>query len=291
MRLFAKDLGFPEAPVLLPDGSFLFVEMSPDKGCVTHISADGGSRRIVARTGRPNGLARDQEGFIWVAETAMRSLLKMTLAGEYQVFADRCGGERFLFLNDLAFAPDGDLYLTDSGVLLDEIAPGGQLNPNYRNMTYDGRIYRVDVRTAAVEVIDRGMMFTNGIAFGPSGDLYVAETLTGIIYRYRCRDGKVAGRRELFGNVIERFDPKELKGPDGMKFGADGSLYVAVFGQGDITVLGKYGEVLQRIKTDGMCPSNLAFGRRGQKQIYVTEVLSGSVQVYDVATDGYTLHG
>jgi len=85
MRLFAKDLGFPEAPVLLPDGSFLFVEMSPDKGCVTHISADGGSRRIVARTGRPNGLATDQEGFIWVAETAMRSLLKMTLAGEYQV--------------------------------------------------------------------------------------------------------------------------------------------------------------------------------------------------------------
>ena len=28
-----------------------------------------------------------------------------------------------------------------------------------------------------------------------------------------------------------------LKGPDGMKFGADGHLYVAVFGQGDITVL------------------------------------------------------
>ena len=76
-----------------------------------------------------------------------------------------------------------------------------------------------------------------------------------------------------------------------MKFGADGNLYVAVFGQGDITVLGKHGEVLQRIKTEGMCPSNLAFGRHGQKQIYVTEVLSGSVQVYDVATDGYPLHG
>jgi gluconolactonase len=291
MQIFAKDLGFPEAPVRLPDGSFLFVEMSPDKGCVTHISADGNSRKILARTGRPNGLATDSDGTIWVAETAMRSLLKMNLAGEFQVFADRCGGERFSFLNDLAFAPDGALYLTDSGVLLDEIAPGGELNPNYRNLAYDGRVYRVDIRTAAVEVIDRGMLFTNGIAFGPGGDLYIAETLTGNIYRYRCRDGKLAGRRELFGNVIERFDPKELKGPDGMKFGADGNLYVAVFGQGDITVLGTKGEVLYRIKTDGMCPTNLAFGGRGQKQIYVTEVLSGSVQVYDVDTDGYTLHG
>jgi len=291
MKIFAKDLGFPEAPVLLPDGSFLCVEMSPDKGCVTHLNADGSSRRVVAKTGRPNGLARDRNGFIWVAETAMRALLKMTMAGDYQVFADECRGERFLFLNDLAFAPSGELYLTDSGVLLDEIVPGGVLNPNYRSMSYDGRVYRIEVQSGAVEIVDRGMMFTNGIAFGPSGDLYIAETMTGNIYRYPCRGGTVAGRRELFGNVIERFDPKDLKGPDGMKFGADGNLYVAVFGQGDITVLGTKGEVIDRIKTDGMCPSNLVFAGRGRNQIYVTEVLSGTVQVFDVATAGYTLHG
>ena len=29
---FADQLGFPEAPVLLPDGGFLFVEMNPDRG-------------------------------------------------------------------------------------------------------------------------------------------------------------------------------------------------------------------------------------------------------------------
>ena len=76
-----------------------------------------------------------------------------------------------------------------------------------------------------------------------------------------------------------------------MKFGADGNLYVCVFGQGDVTVLGKRGEVVKRIKTDGMCPSNLTFGKRGQKRIYVTEVLTGSVQIFDVDTDGLALHG
>ena len=291
MTIFAKDLGFPEAPVSLPDGSLLVVEMSADKGCVTQISADGNTRQILAKTGRPNGLARDRDGRIWVAETAMRAVLKMTMAGDYKVFANECLGEPFLFLNDLAFGPNGDLYVTDSGVAVETIAPGGELNPDYRSLSYDGRVYRIDVGTARVEVIDRGMQFTNGIAFGPDGNLYIAETLTGNIYRYALRNGKVTGRRGLFGNVIEHFDPKELKGPDGMKFGADGNLYVAVFGQGNVTVLGKTGEVIDQIPTEGMFPTNLAFAASGEKKIYVTEMQSGSVQVFDVATDGCALHG
>jgi len=45
------------------------------------------------------------------------------------------------------------------------------------------------------------------------GDLFIAETLSGNIYRYACRNGRVAGRRELHGNVIEHFNPAELKDP------------------------------------------------------------------------------
>ncbi len=134
--------------------------------------------------------------------------------------ANECDGEPFLFLNDLAFGPNGDIFLTDSGILLDEVAPGGELAPNYRDLRYDGRVYRIDPRTRAVALIDRGLSFTNGVAFGPDGHLYIAETLTGNIYRYACSAGSVTGARELFGNVIEHYDPAELKGPDGMKFAA-----------------------------------------------------------------------
>jgi gluconolactonase len=67
--VFAKDLSVPEAPVLLPDRSWLVVEMGLDRGCVTHLSPDGKTRRVVAKTGRPNGLALDKEGVIWVAES------------------------------------------------------------------------------------------------------------------------------------------------------------------------------------------------------------------------------
>jgi gluconolactonase len=286
MSKFAEQMGFPEAPVVLPDGSFLFVEMDPAKGCITRISRDGKTRSTVARTGRPNGLALGPDGSIWVAETAMHALLRMSLDGQYEIIADACEGQPFLFLNDLVVAGNGDVFLTDSGIEIETVAPGGQLNPDYRKLHYDGRVYRIDAETHAVECIDRGLVFTNGIAFGPDGHLYVAETLSGNIYRYDVSEGRVRGQRQLFGNVIERFDPAELKGPDGMKFGADGNLYVCVFGQGDVTVLGRDGTVLRRIPVEGSMPTNLAFGPAGEQKIYVTEVETGTVQVIDVDTGG-----
>jgi sugar lactone lactonase YvrE len=151
---FADQLGFPEAPVVLPDGGFLFVEMNPDRGWVIRFSKDGKSRAVVAKTGRPNGLAPDRDGYVWVAETAMRALLRMSLDGKYEVIANACDGQPFLFLNDLALAPNGDVYLTDSGIEVEDFAPGGQLNPDYRTLPYDGRVFRIDARTRAIECID-----------------------------------------------------------------------------------------------------------------------------------------
>jgi gluconolactonase len=148
MTIFAHDLGFPEAPLLLPDGGFLFVEMSPEKGCVARIDADGGSRRVLAKTGRPNGLARDRHGAIWVAETEQRAVLKMSLDGRYETFATRSSDEPFIFLNDLTFAPSGELYVTDSGIAINDIVPNGELVPNWRDLTYDGRVYRINTQTA-----------------------------------------------------------------------------------------------------------------------------------------------
>jgi len=287
MTKFADQMGFPEAPVSLPDGGFLFVEMDPAKGCITRFSRDGRTRTVVAKTGRPNGLALDRQGIVWVAETAMRSLLKMSLDGKFEVVANSCDGKPFLFLNDVTLADNGNVYLTDSGIEIEEVAPGGQLNPDWRALKYDGRVYAIDPVTRAVACVDRGLQFANGIAFGPDGRLYVAETLSGNIYRYDFSGGRVVGKRQLFGNVIERFNAAELKGPDGMKFGADGNLYVCVFGQGDVTVLGRNGNVLRRIKVEGSLPTNLAFGHGGEQKIYVTEVETGSVQVIDVETSGF----
>lgn len=284
-----EGLSVPEGPVLLDDGSWLVVEMGPDRGCVTQLRV-GAERRVVARTGRPNGLAVDSAGTIWAAESMPPALLRMELDGRYDVVADAVGGRPMLFPNDLCFGPDGMLYLTDSGIRFEDFAPGGVVREDYLTVPIDGSVLRVDPTTGAVTELDRGIAFTNGLAFGP-GDthLYVAETITGDILRYPWSPEGL-GPREVFGNVLTADWPGGIRGPDGIAFGADGDLYVAVFGQGDVTVLAPDGSVRRRIAASGAAPTNVAFGPPGGHEIFVTEDAEGRLERFAVPTDGLPLH-
>lgn len=290
---FVKGLGAPETPRQLQDQScWVCVEMSPSTGCVTQISLDGKEVRQVAKTGRPNGCVPDSSNVIWVAETyPIPSLVRVTLDGDVSVFSKGLENEPFLFPNDLIFGSDGSLYMTDSGILLDDWAPGGKLRPDWQNADFDGRVYRIDLKSGEITKLDSGLKFTNGIAFGLDGLLYVNEMITGNIYRYRIFDGKLAGEREKFGNVLDpEWKESGFRGPDGMTFGADGHLYCAVFGQGDITVLDSSGNVNRRIKTEGKYPTNVAFGPGDEKKLYVTENQYGAIELFDVDTTSAELY-
>ena len=74
-----------------------------------------------------------------------------------------------------------------------------------------------------------------------------------------------------------------------MAFDEHGLLYVAVFGQGDVTVVGTNGEVVERISTQGQLPTNVAFGLSGQHRIHVTEFEYGQMEVFPVSCDGLSL--
>src|SRR5579862_1562107 len=88
--IFARDLRAPEGPVALPDGTWLIVEGGAERGCVSHLSADGQTRSVIKKTGRPNGLAVDADGVIWVAESKTPSLLRLTMEGDCEVVATGC---------------------------------------------------------------------------------------------------------------------------------------------------------------------------------------------------------
>jgi gluconolactonase len=162
--------------------------------------------------------------------------------------------------------------------------------PWYRELDFDGRVYCFDVETLEVTQIDRGLKFPNGLAFGIDNALYVNETITGAVYRYAWQDGKVSGPREEYGNVQPIGDPKLVVGPDGMKFAENGYLYVATLGHGDITVLDTGGNLVERIKARGRLTTNLTFGPKGSKKIYVSEVEYGCIEVIDVGVDGLDVH-
>lgn len=260
-----------------------------ERGCVTHLSVDGKTKRVIAKTGRPNGLAVDAEGVIWVAGSKTPSLLRLMMDGKSKVVATGCNAEPFLSPNDLRFGPDGALYLTDSGVNIDNFAPHNQIRLDYMDVHYEGRLYRVEPDIGAATRIDEGLRFTNGIVFGPDGLLYVNETPAGNIYRYGWPNGQISFPRELFGNVIRADAPAGWKGPDGMAFDHDGHLYVAVFGQGDTTVLGRSGEVVRRIPIFGRLPANVAFALPGELRIPVTEYEHAQIETFPILRDGLPL--
>jgi gluconolactonase len=274
---FATGLGAPEGPVCLPDGSMYVTEMSASTCCVTKLDPDGRRRVIKATGGRPNGLAIDGEGLIWIAEALLRALICIDPDGREIKRVEGDSDGRFLFPNDVAFGPDGHIYMTDSGLPMVEFLSGQNFVPNFMDLPWDGRVYDIDPKAGkVVRTLDRRLRFANGIAFGPENKLFANASFTGEIYRYDIF-GESGPKRHIFGNVLQPDDRDVFKGPDGMAFGADGRVYCTVYNQKNVTVIGRDGRVAGRLLLDGEAPTNVAFSFDG-KWLMVTEVAKGQVE-------------
>lgn len=289
--IFHRGLGEPEGPVLLADGSWGVVEMNPETGHVSVISPSGDSKRVVVQTGRPNGMVQDSDGTLWVAESQNPpSLLKVELDGTAEVMLTGGDGAEFLFPNDLVFGPDGALYMTDSGVHRPTFQIARERESGLDNYPYAGKLFRIDLSDMSVNMLEDGLKFANGLAFGADGALYVTATATGLVYRYAWNSDGTLGPQENFADLVDRSRTPGFIGGDGLAVGENGFLYCAVVGQGDVTVIDTNGSVVERIPVGGVQPTNVAFGPRGSGDIFVTVKDAGTLERHHVGVDGLPLH-
>jgi gluconolactonase len=150
--------------------------------------------------------------------------------------------------NDLAIAADGTLYASD---------------PNWKEGT--GQLWRID-RDGKVTRLAEGMGTTNGIEVSPDGKrLYVNESVQRNIWVFDLTPQRMLANKRL----LIRFPDF---GFDGMRADVDGNLYVTRHGKGTVVKVSPEGKVLREIDVLGTKPSNLCFGGKDGRTIYVTEV-------------------
>ena len=139
-KFYATGVGAPEGPVCLADGSMYVTEMSAATLQITRLFPDGG-RKVIKRTGgRPNGLAMDGDGNLWIAEAGLRAVLCIDVEGRELTRIDHDGERSFRLPNDLCFGKDGHLYLDRLRLGREGLPRRPELRRRLSQASWDGRV-------------------------------------------------------------------------------------------------------------------------------------------------------
>lgn len=241
-------------------------------GRIFRVSPDGTFTLAARYDGEPNGLAIHRDGRIFIADYANGIMVLDPVSLKVTPFLTRVRLERLKAVNDLVFASNGDLYFTDQGLT-------GLHDPT-------GRVFRVRAADGHVDCLLDNIPSPNGIALDPDETmLYVAVTRANAVWRVPLMpDGTVA----KVGNFIQLSGGG---GPDGLAVDSAGNLAVAHIGLGAVWLFSKRGEPMARIQsTVGYHTTNMAFGGRDGRTLFITESESGALLQADVPAAGLRLY-
>lgn len=213
----------------------------------------------------PHGIRVDPSGNVWITDGGTgwwptpnsipgkgHVVLKFNAEGKLLITLGKQGepgddAEHFNGPSDVAFAPNGDFYVTDgygnsrvvkfskSGKYLlmwgRKGNAEGEFNlPHAIVVDASGRVYVADRENLRVQVFDANGRFLAqwkhagrpiGLSLGPDGHVYVADANRQKILKVSS-EGKILGE---FGNRGN--DPGQFAGVHHIRIGSDGELYVA----------------------------------------------------------------
>jgi gluconolactonase len=172
---------------------------------------------------------------------------------------DRPRLQRFLGVNDLLFARNGDLYFTDQGQT-------GMHDPT-------GRVYRLRVNGQLDQVLDN-VPSPNGLALNAAENvLFVAVTRANCVWRVRLLPDGSATKVGLFVQLSGG-----LAGPDGLALNVDEGLTIAHAGYGVVWICNQLGDRIVAVRSPaGIYTTNVAYGGADMKDLYITESYSGTI--------------
>jgi gluconolactonase len=249
---------FLEGPSFDRDGN-LYVTDIPH-GRVLKISPDAQWSVAAEYDGAPNGLKIRKDGMIFIADSKWGIMQLDPRSGDVTPVCLRYGYEPFRGLNDLVFDSRGNLYFTD------------QSNTDLRDPT--GRVFRLTPEGKLDCLIDN-VPSPTGLVLAPDEKaLFLAVTRANCVWHMPFgHDGGLA----RVGLYIQ-LSGSAGGGPDGLAMDEGGNLSVCHVRMGSVWVFDPLGEPLYRIRScKGLGVTNLAYGGPDRRELYITEMQSGSV--------------
>jgi gluconolactonase len=286
IEVLASGLGFPEGPVVYPDGSVVLVEIK--RGTLTRIW-NGRTEVIATPGGGPNGAARGPDGALYVCNNGgfeWHENQGLTVpghaphdwsggrveridpaTGKVERLFDTVDGNPLKGPNDLVFAADGSFYFTDHG----------KSYPRHRD--YGGFFHARPDGSHVCEIV-HGQTSPNGIGLSPDGSVvYMADTMTGRLWAYDMDGAEAVKPASPLnpGRVVASLPGWQLL--DSLAVEAGGKVCVATIINGGITTFDPDGGVEHTPFPDPLV-TNIAFGGDDMRDAYIT--LSGTGQLIKV---------
>ncbi len=204
---------------------------------------------------------------------------RLLVAGARQVYAVD-GDARAVVHADLV--PEGKASRLNDGAC----DPAGRFLVG--SMALDARtaqecLYRLD-DDASVAVLDRDLTISNGLAWSPAGDvMYSTDTIPGVVWSrpYDPAGGEWGERREVMRSERGGW-------PDGLCADADGNLWVAMWGGGEVRCYTPAGERVATVSVPAPHTTSVAFAGPELDTLLIT---TATDQLSAAQLDAFPLSG
>jgi len=261
---------FLEGPSFDRAGNLYVVDVA--WGRIFRIDASGEVELFTEYDGEPNGLKIHRDGRIFVADYRHGIMVIDPETRVVTPFLERYALDRFKGVNDLVFASNGDMYFTDQGLT-------GLHDPS-------GCLYRLRADGQLDRLLDN-IPSPNGLVLNlEENAVFVNVTRGNCVWRVPLLPNGMPYKVGVFVQMSG-----SLGGPDGLAIDSAGNLAVAHIGLGAIWLFSRLGEPLARINScKGLATTNLAYGGKDNKTLYITESESGTILMAQLDVPGRPMY-
>lgn len=277
-----------EGPAWNGVGNYLVWSDIPNNVQKRWLAEDGHVSVFRNPSNNSNGNTFDWEGRQISCEHSTRRVVRYEQSGKITVLADNFQGKTFNAPNDVVVHPDGGIWFTDPGY-----GTMGNYEGNKGELLIKEAIYRIDAKTAKLELVSDELAKPNGICFSPDyKKLYASDTGSPVsqINVWDVIDGSKLKNRRVFADMKLKTKNGELVGGvDGIRADTDGNIWAAAGWAGEgfdgVHIFASDGQRIGQILLPEIC-SNLCFGGVKRNRLFMT----ASQSLYAVYVEAQGAH-